>query len=219
MRPTFLAVFLSLVTAMNSSEIDSASPSQLSSFYLNTLKNLKGHWDQASPNPTVDNFNGDKHRVMNKLASFISIGDPIAKVFELFGKPDETRQSDPASDNIEPIPIMPGIQMAPDAVGAPTPELYLLYRMIILMQIGEIFMIISTSRSSLSKSAKLNGIMHTNDIAYEQALLYFLLFFFDFSAAASLTCCFNTFLTIFCSSIKNARTILFRTHNPQRDPP
>lgn len=32
-------------------------------------------------------------------------------------------------------------------------------------------------------------------------------------------CAFNTFATIFCSSIRNARTIRSRTHLWQRDPP
>jgi hypothetical protein len=38
-------------------------------------------------------------------------------------------------------------------------------------------------------------------------------------AGAMAACCLSTFFTIFCSSIKKARTMRWRTHWPHREPP
>ncbi|KAF9580888.1 hypothetical protein BGW38_002283 [Lunasporangiospora selenospora] len=68
----------------------------------------KGHWDGADPNPATDNFDGDKHQVMQKLGEhFGKRGTPAKDILSTMGKPDDVRASLDSDENFQAA-MMPG---------------------------------------------------------------------------------------------------------------
>ncbi|KAF8964861.1 hypothetical protein BGZ46_000704 [Entomortierella lignicola] len=58
------------------------------------LRQVKGHWDGGDHNPTVDNFNSEKHQTLQKLGEYFGKpGTPAANILATMGEPDELKQS------------------------------------------------------------------------------------------------------------------------------
>ncbi|KAF9125608.1 hypothetical protein BGX30_000390 [Mortierella sp. GBA39] len=58
------------------------------------LRTIKGHWDGGDSNPSVDNFNGEKHQTLQKLGEYFGTpGTPAANILVTMGEPDEIKET------------------------------------------------------------------------------------------------------------------------------
>ncbi|KAG0028165.1 hypothetical protein BGZ82_008574 [Podila clonocystis] len=70
------------------------------------IRKIKGHWDGGDSNPATDNFNGEKHQLLQKLGEYFGKpGTPAANVLATMGEPDEIK---PSLDEIGQASLMPG---------------------------------------------------------------------------------------------------------------
>ncbi|KAF9538144.1 hypothetical protein EC957_007197 [Mortierella hygrophila] len=73
---------------------------------LQNLRTIKGHWDGGDSNPSVDNFNGEKHQTLQKLGEYFGKpGTPAANILQTMGQPDEIKQT---MDEAFHASLMPG---------------------------------------------------------------------------------------------------------------
>ncbi|KAG0026467.1 hypothetical protein BGZ81_006333 [Podila clonocystis] len=71
-----------------------------------SIRKIKGHWDGGDSNPATDNFNGEKHQLLQKLGEYFGKpGTPAADVLATMGEPDEIK---PSLDEIGQASFMPG---------------------------------------------------------------------------------------------------------------
>ncbi|KAF9427790.1 hypothetical protein BGZ94_004145 [Podila epigama] len=80
------------------------------------LRKTKGHWDGGESNAATDNFNGEKHQLMQKLGEYFGkAGTPAADVLGTMGQPDEIKQS---LDEGVQASFMPGPVLGGGAAGS-----------------------------------------------------------------------------------------------------
>ncbi|KAG9320803.1 hypothetical protein KVV02_004646 [Mortierella alpina] len=73
---------------------------------LQSLRQVKGHWDGGDSDPRVDNFNGEKHQALQKLGEYFGQpGTPAAHILSTMGQPDEVKQT---MDEAFQASLMPG---------------------------------------------------------------------------------------------------------------
>ncbi|KAG0054835.1 hypothetical protein BGZ83_010287 [Gryganskiella cystojenkinii] len=78
---------------------------------LQNLRQVKGHWDGHDQDPRVDNFNGEKHQVLQKLGEYFGKpGTPAADILSTMGQPDEIKQvlDEAFQSSLMPGPVVGG---------------------------------------------------------------------------------------------------------------
>ncbi|GJJ71392.1 hypothetical protein EMPS_03742 [Entomortierella parvispora] len=88
---------------------------------LQNLRQIKGHWDGGDQNPAVDNFNGEKHQVLQKLGEYFGKpGVPAANILSTMGQPDEIKQTmdEAFQTSLMPGPVVGGTGAAALSYGA-----------------------------------------------------------------------------------------------------
>ncbi|KAG0294479.1 hypothetical protein BGZ96_001074 [Linnemannia gamsii] len=79
------------------------------------LRNIKGHWDGGDADPRVDNFNGEKHQILQKLGEYFGKpGTPAANILETMGQPDEIKKT---MDEAFHASLMPGPMVSGGVAG------------------------------------------------------------------------------------------------------
>jgi hypothetical protein len=98
------------VTAAPTTTLFSASQpdkeiAQLAEAYR-ALREIEGHFDGGEPNPVVDQWQGEKHRVMHELGERLRTGEyGRSELVALLGPPDHTvTEADPLHTNIASLP-------------------------------------------------------------------------------------------------------------------
>ncbi|KAF9965735.1 hypothetical protein BGZ70_004214 [Mortierella alpina] len=73
---------------------------------LQSLRQVKGHWDGGDSDPRVDNFNGEKHQTLQQLGEYFGKpGTPAANILTTMGQPDDIKQT---LDEEARFAMMPG---------------------------------------------------------------------------------------------------------------
>lgn len=90
---------------LNSTSQPDTELDQLAQAYL-ALRDIPGHFDGADPNPVVDQWQGEKHRLMLELGSRLGTGEyGRSELVALLGPPDHiVAAGDSLYKNIESLP-------------------------------------------------------------------------------------------------------------------